>query len=304
MKKLLIILLLVICGFLFLSGSGQAKGFIKGLSLRVSGDYGTAKIGDLNLFAQGRNDYLGAYAEVLNLMLGEEDRIKKDGNLKDIIAGTAFDGELMLNVFGNFAVAVGAGYIQQSKKSGARLLDGENEIYAESYNPAVSAVPVHLSLYYFYNILPSMKLFFKAGVGYYFAKSTSTFYLDSQEPWGTPYSETYDLTIKDQGFGYHGGFGYEFDLGSRFSFFVEAQGRYCTLKNWEGTSRYIDPAGNVEEISGTVWHFEAYDAVTDEYYSLNYLSADQPDDPTFQNVRKFECDFSGISLKLGIRIKF
>jgi len=304
MRKGLAILSLVMCVLLFLPARGQAKGFIKGLSLRLSGDYGTAKIGDLNLFAKGRNDYLGAYAEVLNLMLGEEDRIKKDGNLEDLVAGIDFEGELMLNLFDNFAVAVGAGYIQRSKRSGARLLDGENEIYTESYDPAVSALPVHLSVYYFYNILRSMKLFFKAGVDYYFAKSTLTFNLDSNEPWAVPYSETYELTVKDQGFGYHGGFGYEFDLRPWLSFIIEAKGRYCKLKNWEGNSRYNDSAGNVEEISGTVWHFEAYDAVTDEYYALNYLSANQPDDPNFQNVRKFQCDFSGISLKLGIRIKF
>jgi hypothetical protein len=304
MRRVLVILSLVICVLLFLTGSGQAKGFIKGWSLRLSGEYGTAKIGDLNTFGQGRNDYLDAYVKELNLALGEEDRIKKEGEIKDLMAGIDIEGELMVDVFNNFAVAVGAGYIRRSIKSEARLLDGETEIYNESYNPAITALPVRLSVYYFYNILPSMRLFFKAGVGYYFAKSTLTFNLDSHGPGVNPFWETYDVDIKDQGFGYHGGFGYEFDLGSRLTFFIEASGRLCKLKNWQGDSSYNDVNGNVKKISGAMWSFEVYNAFTDEYYPQNYLSAEEPADPTIQNVRKFEADLSGIAFKLGIRIKF
>lgn len=304
MQRRLAFLSIMICVLLLLTGSGQAKGFIRGLSLRLSGEYGTTRIGDLNTFAQARNDYLDAYVKELNLALGEEDRIKKEGNLKELMTGIDLEAELMLNVFDSFAIALGAGYIQRSKKSEMRLLDSETDIYNESYDPAITALPVHLSLYYFFDILPSMKIFFKAGVDYYFAKSTSTFNLDSHEPAANPQSETYEADIKDQGYGYHGGFGYEFVLGSRFSFFVEAKARYGKLKNWKGDSRYNDANGNPQEVSGTMWHFEAYDAVTDAYYAKNYISEQMPEDSNIQNARKFECDFSGVSFKLGIRIKF
>ena len=306
MRKGLAILLLVLCVLFFLTGSVQAKGLIKGWSLKLSGEYGTAKIGDLNSFGQGRNDYLDAYAKELNQALGEEDRIKREGKIKNLGAGIDLEGELMLDVFNNFAFSVGAGYIQRSVKGETRLLDGETEIYNESYDPAITALPVQLSVYYFYNILPSMKLFFKAGVGYYFAKSTSTFALDFHQAGENPYWGTYEVDIKDQGIGYHGGFGYEFDLGSHLIFFIEARGRLCKLNNWKGDSSYNNIDGDAAKVSGTMWNFEVYHADLDEYYPQNQISAEEPVevDPDIQNVRKFEAGFSGVSLKLGIRIKF
>lgn len=297
--------MLVLCVLFFLTRSVQAKGLIKGWSLRLSGEYGMAKIGDLNSFGQGRDDYLDAYVKELNLELGEEDRIKKEGKIKNLGAGIDLEGELMLDVFNDFAVSVGAGYIRRSVKGEARLLDGETEIYNESYGPAITALPVQLSVYYFYNILPSMKLFFKAGLGYYFAKSTLTFNLDSDVPWENPNWETYEVDIKDQGIGYHGGFGYEFDLGSHLVFFIEARGRFCKLNNWKGDSSYNDIDGNARKVSGTMWNFEAYNAALKKYYPQNQISAEEPVevDPDIQNVRKFEAGFSGVSFKLGLRIK-
>jgi len=296
MKKVIIVLFVLIFVFLFLIGTVQAKDFIKGLSFKLTGGYGTAKVGDINVYAQDLDSFFSATAE--------ESDLTKEGKFKDLTAGLNFEGEIMVKLFENLGIGVGTEYIRLNNESVVSLTQDEAQIYKGFFRPRITAVPVHLSVYYFYPIISSMKFYLKAGVGYYFGKASVTYRVDQDDPVAGLYWERTESEITDQGFGYHGGFGYEFDIGSNFVFFIEGKGRFCKLKSWKGDSTYANSDEVTTQNSGTMWYYEELDSATGNSYSRIVISEEPPDDPDFTNVREFEGDFSGISFAAGIKIKF
>jgi opacity protein-like surface antigen len=291
MKKVFIVLLALILVFFFLTGVGEAKGLIKGLSFKLSGGYSTAKVGDINTYAQDLDSAFRETADDLDLT--------KEGNLGNLVAGYHFEGEIIVNLFGNLGIGFGAGHVQWNSESETVLIQDETQVYKGFFKPGITATPLQLSAYYFYPVTSSMKLYFKAGVGYYFGKSSLTYRMDQDLYWERTESE-----IKGQGFGYHGGFGYEFDIGSKLVFFIESKARLCKLNNWKGDLTYTDSNEETIQDSGTMWYYEVVDPVARTSYSQIVVSEVKPDNPAFTAVREFEADLSGISFFAGLKIRF
>ncbi len=296
MKKLLIVLLVLILVFFFLAGVSEAKGLIKGLSFKLSGGYSTAKVGDINAYAQELDSYFKETADDLDLT--------KQGKFANLVAGLHFEGEIIVNLFGNLGIGIGTGYVQWNNESELALIQDEANLYEGYFKPGITAIPVYLSAYYFYSVTSSMKLYFKAGVGYYFGKSSVIYRITQDDPLTGLYWENTESEIKGQDLGYHAGFGYEFDIGSNFVFFIEGKARYCKLKNWKGDVTYTDSNGVTNQDSGTMWYYEEFDPVTRSSRVRIVVSGERPDDPAFTTVRGFEADFSGVSFFAGLKIRF
>lgn len=302
MKRKLIILSTMIFFFLALTGIGQAQDFIKGFSLKFTGGYGTMAIGDLNTFIEGADTFLG---DVAGLFGGT-----KEGELKKLNKwGYDLEGEIIMNLTENFGIGVGAGYIQ--KRSTDSWASARKEIIfgvgmTISLKPEFSAIPINLSVYYFSSVAPSVNIFLYGGLGYYFGKVTASatlvqdFILAPPQLW----SEELKIEAKDQNFGLHGGIGLEFNVAPKIALFIEGKGRYCKLKSWKGDGT-ITSGGNTERESGTIWFAEIeVEPATGIYIPFIFPSEEEPSEDDARNVRKFEADLSGISLKVGIRIKF
>jgi len=45
----------------------------------------------------------------------------------------------------------------------------------------------------------------------------------------------------DNSFGFHGGTGFELNIGNHMAFFIEGAVRYAKLKNWEGEAYFCTP---------------------------------------------------------------
>lgn len=291
MKKILIVLLALILVFFFLSGVSEAKGLMKGLSFKLSGGYSTAKVGDINTYAQDLDTAFRATADDLDLT--------KEGNLKNLVAGFHFEGEIIVNLSGNLGIGFGAGYVQWNNASETVLVMDDVLLYKGFFNPSITVTPLQLSAYYFYPVTASMKLYFKAGVGYYFGKSSMTYQMDQVVDWQRTESE-----ITGKGFGYHGGFGYEFNIVSNLVFFIETKARLCKLNNWKGDLTYTDSNGAPTPYSGTMWYCEEKDPITKISSVRIVVQEARPDDPAFTVVREFEVDLSGISFFAGLKIRF
>ena len=80
-------------------------------------------------------------------------------------------------------------------------------------------------------------------------------------------------------------------------------GRYLKITDWEfeGTTTY--PTG-VIKASGTLWYLEEFFEENGKYYPGLQISEQKPTDLEYRNARKAEIDFSGLSFKVGIRIRF
>lgn len=291
MKRKLAVLSTIIFALFTLTGMGQAQG----INLKLFGGYGMMTTGDYNTFGESMESYFDDAVLYLGLT--------KEGEFEKLKMGFEYGGEIVVKLIGGIGIGVGAGYIQRSSETEMSLEEPLVGSINFSSKPDFSAIPVTLSLYYFLPSPPLVDIYLNGGVGYYFGKTKHTLRIDT-EITGLPtdWIETVG-EIKDQGIGFHGGLGLEFSMGSNIGLFVEGKGRYCKLKSWEGDETTTGSAGSATH-SGTMWFCELRDSDTGQWYSALILLDVEPSGSDVRNVREFEVDLSGISVRVGIKIKF
>jgi len=299
MKRKLIALSAITFVFLFLTGVGigQAQDSTKGFSLKITGGYGTMAVGDFNTVVDGLNNL---YNDIVPMLAG----FTKAGAFKTLNYGIELEGEIIIKLPGNFGLGIGTGYYLRSKDSEISI---ENIALGEiniSLKPEFKAIPVTLTFYYFLSPKSPVNLYLNGGVGYYFGKATFTLREDLEQVGLPPAWSEMRSEAKDQGFGFHGGVGLEFNVISKVAFFIEGNGIYCKLKSWEGDAITEYSSGSGDEESGTVWYYEDEMVGLDRSYAQFTISEDKPDWGGISNVRKLEWNLSGLSLRVGIRIKF
>ncbi len=213
-----------------------------------------------------------------------------------------------MNLAGGFGVGIGAGYIEQ------RSMDSETGVsepiwfgeFSISIATEFSAIPASLSLYYFLPLTPIGNIYVNGGIDYCFGKLAANVRVEEDLVLYPPPSwDESELEVKDQGFGFHGGAGVEFNVGSNIGLFVEGRGKYCKLKSWKGKESVTDSVGASDELTGTLWYVEVEALSGSGIYQPKVILSDvEPSAPGIRNVRKFETDLSGVSFRAGIRIKF
>jgi len=281
--------------FFSLAGICKAQGFIKRFSLKFTGGYGTMATGDYNTFGEAKEAYLKDWVETFESM---GFRFTKEGEFNKLNLGFEYEGEFILNLFGGFGIGVGAGYIKRSNESEMRVYELgsiSNFIKAE-----FSAVPVNLNAYYFFPITSFVNIFINGGFSYYFGKMI-IFREHYEEYPAFSWWEKNESKIKDQSLGFHGGIGFEFNINSKFGFFIEGKGRYCILRGWKGNDTYEHSIGLKEENSGAMWFGEQAALMIGEWYPF-FLTVSE-EKPTYFNVRNVReqrpfCIFKRKSLKL------
>lgn len=304
MKRKLIILSTMIFALFFLVRIGQSKDFIKGFSLKLTGGYGTMATGDYNTYIQGVGEFFSQYSEISGFAY--------EGEFKKINKGLEYEGEFIMKIFGGFGIGIGTGYIKRSNEAEFVLTEPPSPLLptfsSDSMKFRLNAISINLSAYYFTPDTFPLKLFLFGGVGYYFGKITYIFRTDIQ-PAGVvlPSWRQLEGEIKDQALGFQGGAGLEFKIIPKVNFFIEGRVRHCELKSWEGDQTKTESHVFRDSISGSMWYYEEFHGLTGEYHPKIALSEDKPissDIDPKRNIREFEFNLSGYSLRGGIRIRF
>jgi len=250
--------------------------------------------GDYNSYGAGLDDLVGVL-EALGA--------STEGEFNKINLGFEYEAEFIFSLPAGFGVGVGVGYIQRgelTELSATLPLSGST---SASLEPKITAVPINVSVYYFTPGIAPLKFFVYGGIGYY----NGTLTIDIREESTPPafWSEQ-EAKLRDQSFGLHGGIGLEFKVAPRIALFIEGRARYCKLNSWKGDGTYEDSDGFTFIDVGSMWYFELLDQNygSGEWFPGITIVTDTPSGPDIRNVRKFEVDLSGVSLRTGIRIKF
>lgn len=294
MKRKLIVLSTMVLFFFLLTriSHSQTK-----LSFKAIGGYGNMSPGDLNAVISSW--------DALFIDIADLTGYTKEGATEKINWDFEFEGEFIVNLTKNIGIGIGTGYIQRKKDSNSSLKVDTLGTITLNLEPKITATPIRLSVYYFYPLASQMNIFFNGGIGYYFGKiALSLKTEESSLVLGYTYWNKMDYEVKDNGIGFHGGIGFEYNIVKNIAFFVEGSGRYAKLKDWEGDVTFTNSGGDTEKKSGTFWYYESEYLFFSKYYSNAEIEEGKPTDPGFRNIRKFECDLSGLSIKAGLRIKF
>jgi len=292
-RKPVLLSVTILCIF-FLTTAGNAQDSYKKFNLKFSGGYGNTAQGDLDEVLDGLNSQLADLAAMVGLANPDD--------VENVNWGLDFEGEFIFSLSKKFGVGLGVGYMERKIDSSVEF--GLEPLISGSFSwePKYTAVPINLSGYYYLPINSKMSAYLKAGIGYYFAKIT---YKIQQEFKVLGYPNDWEQNegeAKDNGFGFHGGLGFEYKMTESISLYAEGMGRYVNFKNWDVDNTWTDLSGYTLRQSGTFWYVEEYVEDTGKYYPSLELSEQKPSNQGLRNVRKAEIDFSGFSFRIGVKI--
>ena len=292
---------LVLFGLVFLlslglTSIGRADSAIKGLTLKLGGGAGSWNGSDINNFFRDFNMRMNNTA---GLVVGAD----VVGQIEELNYGPDFEGEFIIELPKNFAVGIGIGYMVRTGDDTTEisLYDVSESIGIETQ---FTVVPITLNGYFNLPLGTKTKAYVKAGVGYYIGKSKYFVRQEARISGLPPVWWEDEGDASSNAFGFQGGVGIEFNLSESVALFFETTGRYANLKNWEGQNRYNDYLG-VSESESVDWYFaEEYDGTTRQWYRTVQIIEEEQSGDYYRNVRKAEISYSGVGLRLGIKITF
>lgn len=297
MKRSLSLFSILVLTYLFLATVCQAQDSNKRFSFKLTVGYGSMAVGDLNAVIESTEKYFSLYES------------EKEGGLKELGRGLEYEGELIVDITEHFGFGIGAGYItreEQSKVSWGSI--------SSSHHHEIRAVPIKLTAYYSTPIASRLNFYLSGGIGYYIGKIDYNTLWEWQI-WFDDFifenkTET-DIETKDNVLGFHGGFGVEYNVAKDIAIFIEGTARYAKISDWKGDQTSKSFGEIYEKTSGILWYYEyPYfffyypEPDPDKYFSDLIIGEEKPNFEYIRNARKAEGDFSGFSLRAGIKIKF
>lgn len=260
--------------------SYQPPEYAYDLFLSVGGSFISS--GDLNKGAQGLANF---YSDSLAL--------KGKGNVKPARLSYIYGGELNFPLSSYFSLGLGVDYFLGEKESRVEFeKTSSTDIYIT--RPKFQALPLRL----FISFYPLPYFYFKWGFEYYFAKCSYFYQYQTEES-----LEEWEGEAKAQDIGFLGGFGFEWKLFSPLSFVIEATGRYAQITGFKGKGKYKDSEGTVYTEEGSLMIYERIRIIGQEGYPHLFIHEKEPS-AYIRDPKEAIIDFSGFSIKAGIKIRF
>lgn len=237
--------------------------------------------GDFNKGAQGLVDF---YSDILGIV-GE-------GDLRPVHYGYILGGELSIRLSSRLSLGIGVDFFQGKMES---LLDFSKDSLTRTIitRPKLSAIPVGITVSF--TFLP--ELYIKGGISYSFAECSYFYHIQEEE-----LTREWQGNASAQEFGLLGGLGFMKDITPHLSLVAEVSGHYAKIDGFKGKDTFQDPSGQTLTEEGTLYLIQA-EASEQRSYPLLFIRETKPNEAGVIDAREAKIDFSGISLKVGFRIR-
>jgi len=273
---------------LLLVFSDSAQGL--DLHFKISGGYAYLKLSEVHRSLNGWAEWKKIEAkENKNWQVLSE-------NVRNMHSGVNLEGELLFFITPRLSLGLGAGYLYSdlSETEAEVTVERPAGTVSQVFPMTVSAYPVILSCYYFIPLRNNLRLFFRGGFGYVWAKyvnregrkflaATRYTYFELQKA-----SASSSTAI--------GGFGLMYDSDIGVHFFIEGTARLAKIRGFSGE--------NEQGIEGTLYYYEEYSSDPGFWQAQFKIMAEKPSGPDFRSVSEAVVDFSGFSAKIGFMIRF
>jgi hypothetical protein len=238
--------------------------------------------GDLNEGSLGLVDF---YSGVLGT--------SPKGDIKPVHYGFSLGGEFLILLTPRLSLGFAIESIQSEKESLADFIQ-DLQTFAVKTRPKLSAVPVGIVLSY--SLTPD--LYIKGEFSYYFAKCSYFYQFQEEE-----HMQEWHGQATSQGLGFQGGVGFNRNIASHLSLVVELAGRYAKIDGFQGKDSFRDTSGQTLTEEGMLYLIQA-EVSEQQSYPLLFIRESKPHEAGVLEAREAQVDFSGVSLKVGLRIRF
>jgi hypothetical protein len=258
------------------------------VALRLYGGFSRAEAGDINTGLDGYYEIFELYKAIAGgTTTGGYNRLRDGYN-----AGA----DLVFQLSRKFGIGIGAGYMRFSESS-SMTLALESERLAVSGTPTLSAVPIRLGLFLTLPLGERVNLTINGGADAYATlKLDSTQHLVFNDSQG-------DISINASGgtpfenIGFHGSLGFEFMVSRNTGFFVEAEGRYARLNNFEKATTTTTSGGDSETTEGRLY---IRTEQSTQGSATMFVVTKEAVGPEYSEPK---IDLSGFSIQAGLRIR-
>ena len=279
--------------------AGVAQGRPK-FGFRISGGLSFPRVGDLNRVLGKEMDIYYFPPET-----------SFEGEIEKIQTAYDFHAEILIYVMPNFGLTLGSGYITArnpaDKSSFTANYTSGSDVWTDEMK--MSAVPVRMSLFYSLPVSSFFRITLSGGIGLYLARCSEYASIEIPDH-NLYYIEEWEA--RGIGLGFQGGLGFEIDVTRNFGFVLETNGRYAKLDGFSGT--YDSEAQGIMKMfvhgldpkeEGDLYYFE-HSIFSAEWLPTLMIRDSKPGHPSFpvQNIRLAIVDFSGFSLKFGMKFSF
>lgn len=250
------------------------------LSITVGGNY--ARGGDLNLGIKG---LANLYEDTLG--------IQGEGKIGSVHLGYVLGLEVSFPLSEMLSWGIGAEHFQGKNNSQVDYSQGESSSVLH-IRPNLRATP--LSVFLSFN--PISELYVKGGISYYFAQCSYTYLFEADN-----LTQQWDGKANARGLGLMGSIGYLKNYSPNLSFFAEIAGRLAKMRGFTGKEDIQDTSGEISTEEGTLYLIQTQ-VLEDRTHSILFIRETRPNEAGVIGAKKAQIDFSGISIKIGIRLHF
>ena len=250
------------------------------ISITGGGNY--TRGGDLNLGIKGLADL---YEDVFG--------IQREGNIGSVHLGYILGLDFSFPLSEMLSWGIGAEHFLGKNNSQVDYSQGSSSS-ALHVRPTLSATPLSVFLLFH----PTPEFYVKGGISYCLARYSYTYLLESGDA-----IEQWKGKANAQGLGLMGGLGYVINYSSNLSFVAEISGRLAELQGFTGKEDFRDPSGNISTEEGELYLIKTQ-VYEDRTHSVLFIRATRPNEAGVVSAEEVQIDFSGISLKIGLRFRF
>jgi len=250
------------------------------LSITGGGNY--ARGGDLNIGIKGLADL---YEDTFG--------IQGEGKIGSVHLGYVLGLEVSFPLSRMLSWGIGAEHFQGKNNSQMDYSQGESSSVLH-VRPDLRATP--LSVFLSFNPIP--ELYVKGGISYYFARCSYTYLFETDNS-----TQQWKGKANARGLGLMGGIGYAKNYSPNLSFFAEIAGRLIKMRGFTGKEDIQDSSGEISTEEGTLYLIQTQ-VLEDRTHSVLFIRETRPHEAGVIGAKEAQIDFSGISLKIGIRLHF
>lgn len=250
------------------------------LSVSAGGNY--ARGGDLNSGMEGLADL---YEDSLG--------IQGKGNIGAAHLGYVLGMEVSFPLSGKISWGLGVEHFLGKNKSQVEYSQGASFSLLD-VRPKFSATPLHASLSF--NATP--ELYLKGGISYYLSRCSYSYAVETDGG-----VQSWTGKANGGGFGLMGAIGYAKQYSETMSFFTEITGRLARIKGFTGNEEYQDKSGGISTEEGTLYLIQKQ-VLEERAHPVLFIREKRPNEVGVISVSEARIDFSGMGLKIGLRLRF
>jgi len=195
----------------------------------------------------------------------------------------------------NRGLFLGAGfdYLQGEKTNQTNFTVGTSS-YSVVTQPGFKDLPLRVSLMY----QPTETFYLRIGLEYHLAKASYLYRVSENDLW-----LEWQGKASGNSLGWVEAAGFQQSVTSWFQLFFESSYRYARVKNFHGKNIYSDSDGLEQTEEGDLYYWQVQVSPSISYPAL-FIRDRMPSELDVINPRKADINYSGFSLKAGLRLKF